>query len=1091
MIQTFAKFIFLLVGLNYAQHAWAQQLTVKGQVTDAASGEPLSGATVSVVGSTVSTTSDENGRYSLVVHVTPEKISVTFLGYQKQEQPLGGQTELDFRLVKSDASLDEVVVTALGIKRERKSLGYSVGNVDGEALNETPQANVLNALSGKVAGVQISQMDGTAGSSVNMVIRGANSLNGDNQPLFVIDGVPVSNQLNNGFSGADMGNAISDINPNDIENVSVLKGPSAAALYGSRAGNGVVLITTKSGAGSKRGIGVSLSAALTAEVPYRYVPVQNKFGNGKAGAHLLEESENENWGAELDAGEQWVQWNSNGQAVPLVSYPDRFQDFFQTGLTSTNNVAVDGSYDKGNFRLSVGNMENKGIIPNTDLSRVTLALNTSYRLTDRLRATANFGITESGSDNRPVIDGERNSPVRSLYETGAQVNILDLVNYWIPGMEGIQQLKYKDKQNNPYFLAYENPTSFKRNRTVSKLQLDYTISDDFAFLVRYARDETNENQEAKRAYSNFNNLKGSYQLDDNYRKEDNIDATLSYKKEFASIWSINAMAGFNRMERQVQIMNNYTSELVIPDLYSISNGAPGTVVYDSFKSRKLLYGVYGTASVGFADKIYLDLTARNDWSSTLPSNNRSYFYPSASLSFLLHELVALPDWLTFLKLRAGSAQVGNDVEPYSLRATYSNDSDWGSAKRLYMGNELRNATLEPEISTSHEAGLEFQFLGNRLGFEATYYTVNNKNQVLSIGLPIESGAGSKLINAGLVRSRGIEARLSGTPIQNRNFRWDMNVTFTRNRTVIEELAEGIEYFNFTSYSGLEVRTYAGGGIGDMYMRPMLTVKDKNSPYYGYPLLTNSGVYQTDNDISNLVKIGNFNHDFMLSFQPSFTYKSFSLYANIDWRQGGMFYSNTMMFLGNNGQLEETLSGASYDRSRGIEEQVKASPEAYFGKWIGGRNADYGGLPWPGAESEVRKQDASFNIGVREVIDENGHSSYVENLGGATTVWLDPFNAYRYSTRPFPDRNLYSATYVKLREIALTYRLPQSFSSRLRLQQTSVSFVANNVFQWNAAGIDIDPERAYRQSAAGWIQGVEYYNVMPWTASFGLKLTVNF
>jgi hypothetical protein len=269
------------------------------------------------------------------------------------------------------------------------------------------------------------------------------------------------------------------------------------------------------------------------------------------------------------------------------------------------------------------------------------------------------------------------------------------------------------------------------------------------------------------------------------------------------------------------------------------------------------------------------------------------------------------------------------------------------------------------------------------------------------------------------------------------------------------------------------------------------VKDKTSPYYGYPILTSGGLYQTDNDVNNMVKIGNFNHNFLLGIQPTFTYKSFSVFANIDWRQGGSFYSNTMMFLGNNGQLDETLSGVPYDKSRSIEDQIKENPGAFLGNWVGGRNAEYGGFAWTGTEASIRKQDASFNVGVRETKGADGKTTYVENLGGATTKWLDPFNAYRYANRPFPDRNLYSATYVKLREIAVTYHLPKTFVNRLKIQNASVSVVGNNLFEWTAAGIGVDPERAFRQNGATWSQGVEYYNVMPWTGSLGFKVNVDF
>lgn len=1065
---------------------------ISGKVVSSKDDLPLPGVNVLLKGTQTGTTTNANGQY--IINATGDNpvLIFSYIGFETQSISIGNKANLDVKLTESVETLKEAVVTALGIKREKRSLGFSVGNVEGEALTQTPQNNVLNALAGKVAGVQISQMDGTAGSTVNIVIRGANSLNNDNQPLFVIDGVPVANRLGNGFGGADMGNPISDLNPNDIANVSVLKGPSAAALYGSRAGNGVILITTKSGTGNKKGIGVSLNTALVIEKPYKYVPVQNKFGSGKNGAHVLEESENENWGPRLDVGEQWALWNSNGEKKPLVSYPDRFKDFFQTGVTNTNNIAVNGNYEKGNFRLAVGNMKNKGVVPNTDLSRLTIALNTTYNLTNKLRATATVNMTESGSDNRPLIDGSRNSPVRSIYETGAQVNINDLRDYWIPGQEGIQQLTYKSKQNNPFFLVNENPTGFKRDRTVSKLQLDYDITKDFSILARYSRDAYEETLEAKNAYSNYEAIKGAYQVQMNYRKETNLDFIASYKKTLNENWNISALAGTNRLEQYTRLLDNDASQLTVPGLYSISNGAPGSIVYNSAWTKKVLYGAYASASIGFKNFAYLDLTARNDWSSTLPKENRSYFYPSASLSLIMSEILSLPEWISLLKIRGGSAQVGNDVSPYSLRQTFSTDGDWGSAKRMYQDAVLRNATLKPEISKANEVGIDIKLFKNRIGLEATYYVRKNENQVLTIGIPIESGASSKLINAGLVQSKGFELGITTSPIVKDNFRWDMNFTLTRNRTSIKKLAEGITYFSFDSYQGALIRTYEGGQIGDIYMQPMLTVMDQESQYKGYPILTKGGLYQADNNVNNVVKIGNFNHTFMLAIQPTFTYKNFSLYANIDWRQGGSFYSNSMMFLGNNGQLEETLSGVPYDKNSSIESQIKANPDAFFGKWVGGRNAEYGGFDaWTGSKKTTRVQDASFNVGVRATKDASGNTVYTENIGGANTVWLDPFNAYRYAHRPFPDRNLYSATYVKLREIALTYHLPKTISNFLKVQNTSISVVGNNLFEWTAAGVGIDPERAFRQNGSTWSQGVEYYNMMPWTGTVGFKLNVDF
>ncbi|MDR2118079.1 MAG: SusC/RagA family TonB-linked outer membrane protein [Tannerellaceae bacterium] len=1088
-LKTIVLLLVLGLGTAYATNSDQQQSrNISGKVTDA-NGESIPGVSVLLQGTATGTITDIDGNYTIYVPDNNSVLVFSYISYIPQEVVVGDRTVIPITLRENVEQLEEVVVTALGIKREKKALGYSVSEVKGDNLTQTSQGSVLNALAGKISGVKINQMDGTSGSSVNMIIRGATSLNNDNQPLFIIDGVPVKNQLNNIFQGADFGNPISDLNPDDIENVSVLKGASAAALYGSRAGNGVVLITTRSGQGAKKGIGISVSSSNVAEIPYHYFPLQSTFGSGKSGAHLLEEEENESWGMQLDTGETAVVWNSNGQEVPLVSYPNRFKDFIRTGFTTTNNVSIDGNYDKGFFRLSAGSMQNEGIIPNVDLSRTTISLNTGYNLTKKLKITALFNWASSGSDNRPNVNGEdRNDIVRSLTEIGAQVNIMDLRNYWIKGQEGINQLRYKTKQNNPWFVAYENTNAFDRERLTTKIQFDYDITDELRIMGRFTRDGNVENRESKRAFSSYSEPNGAYIINDINRKETNFELNLSYKNTFFEKWSLNAFVAGNRMYSYTKEIYNHASRLVVPALYTISNGVPGAVTYKSGWYEKGIYSVYGMASIGYSDMVYLDLTARNDWSSTLPVENRSYFYPSASVSILFSEVFKLPQWISFAKLRGGIAQVGNDTEPYSLYPYFSTDSDWGSSKRMYMDGGLLNSNLVPEKSTSQEAGLELRFLDNRVSVEATYYVVKNKNQILDITVPVESGATSKKINAGEIESKGWEISLNTTPVISGKFQWDMGFNFTGNKTRLKELAEGMTYVEWMSTDGASIRTYEGGLIGDIFCQPMLTVADKDSPYYGYPLLNSSGQYQTDNNPDHIIKIGNANPDFNLSFLPNFRYANFSLYANIDWNHGGKFYSKTRMFMQNNGMREDTFSGISYDPTRSIEEQIKANPQRFFGEWVGGRTAEYGGFPWPAGTGEGRRQDASFNVGVREVV-VNGQKTYVENLGGSTTRWLDPFTANRYANRPFPYRNTYDATYIKLREVALSYHLPNSFLKKLYIQNAVISVIATNMFTWTKAKADIEPERAYRPSDDGkWSNGFEYYNTLPWTGTLGLKVS---
>lgn len=1063
-----------------------------GTVSDQ-NGGLLPGVSIVVKGTTIGTISDGNGNFSFSAVPDNSILQFSFIGMKRQEVSVGSRSNLAVIMEVETVGMADVVVTALGIKREKKALGYSVGEVKGELLTETPQMNVLNALQGKVSGVRISQVTGHVGSSVNIIIRGAKSLSNDNQPLFVIDGVPVSNTSNNLYNNVDLGNAISDLNPDDVESVSVLKGASAAALYGSRAGNGVILITTRSGLKGKKGVGVSVNSSIVFDVLTDIYPYQTRFGSGKAGAHILEANENESWGSQLDKGELWAQWNSNGVKVPLVSYPNRIKDFMRTGYTLTNNVAVDGNSKSGYFRLSVGDMRNFGIIPNTDLNRNTINLNTQYKLSDKLSVTANINWNETSSGNRPSVSADRDDPTRSLYERGAQGNILDLRNYWMPGMEGIEQLRNQPKGNNVYFLVNENTTSFKRDRLISKVQFDWEIASGLSLMGRFSRDAYTENRGSKRAFSTFSNTSGYYDINDFYNKETNLELNLSYKKKINEKWNINAFVAANKRYAYSRSIYNVANALVIPQLYTITNGVAGTVFSYSSWAQKAVNSVYGMASVDYRGMVYLDLTGRNDWSSTLPPANRSYFYPSASLSLLLSEMLTMPDWITYAKLRAGSAQLGNDTGPYNLDPAFGISADWGTAKQMFMGGNLTNNTLKPERSTSNEVGAELKFLKNRLGLEATYYVVQNRNQILNTALPIESGASSKSINAGNLESKGWEINLSTTPVIAGDFRWDMNFSFTRNKTYLKELAEGLTNYEFYSIEGGNgsIRTKVGELMGDIWERPILRVTDATSPYFNYPIITSSGKYQMDQNPANMVKIGNSNQDFILGIQPTFTYKSFSLYANIEWNQGGQFYSNSWMFMQNNGVNESSFSGASYDKNSDIVTQIKANPEAFFGDWVGGRLPELGGFVWPNPVPTSRYADASFNPGVREVVT-GGVKSYIENLGApATTKWLDPFNANQASNRAIVDRAVFSSTYVKIREVALTYRIPKKLMEKIKIQHASVSVVATNIFEWTEAGIHIDPERAYRNTGSSWLQGAEYYNMMPWTGSLGFKLNFDF
>ena len=1119
----------------FATSALAQR-TVTGVVEDD-SGVLLPGVSVVIVGTTQGSITDINGEFSIVVPGEESVLRFSFVGMEAQEVTVGNQSVINVTLATLSVGLDEVVVTALGISRETKSLGYSVGEVDGEDLTNVPQENLMNSLAGRVSGVVINSTAG-AGSSVSMVIRGASSLTSDNQPLFVVDGIPMNNTLNNVTEMArdtkpDYGNAISDINPEDIESISVLKGPSAAALYGSRAGNGVVLITTKSGKASK-GIGVTITSNTVIESPYKYLEKHNLMANGRR-PYTQDNRPNNGlpyyavpagdsyWvGPELDKGMMAYQWpffDENGAlvATPMVSHPDNAKEFFQTGYTTTNGVAITNAIEKVNYRLSYNNMQNQGVIPNSDLHRNTLGLNLSVNLTDKLTVSSIINFVSSGADNRPAGNRKAN-PMKYIYDLNSHIDIEDVKNYWVEGKEGIQQngpynlvvnpdgtYGVDDMMNNPYFIANEINNTFLRNRVYGNARIDWQIIPELSFMARYNHDQFSETRETKIAPSFSQEPKGFYGILDMYRREQNADFLFTYNKTFND-FSIIASAGGNYM---YQYATNHRTQakrggsgLIIPNIFSVSNIAPDNLTYSSGFSQKGIYSLYGLASVGYKSIIYLDLTARNDWSSTLPAENRSYFYPSASLSVLVNNIVDLGDNVSLAKLRGGWAMVGNDTSPYRLTQTMGNAGAWGNQTRLTTSGTLLLPDLKPEIQTSWEIGADLAFFNNRLRMDGTYYQAENENQILGIGLPPSSGYTSKLINAGLLSSKGIELSVGGTPYRTSDWNWDVNFVFSRNRTKIEELAEGFDYIRLWSDAKGGAYTWVGDEIGQLIDRALVRVDDPSSPYHGWPIIDDEGWESSDRTLQdedgNRVApvIGNFNPDFILGIQTSLKYKRFSLSASFDWRKGGQFVSQTLRY-GESDLHTQRWIDKALDLSdvSDIPAYLKAnadkylSPDGEFFVVVGGPLENLGGFEF--TEDGITLHDGVFMPGVEGDYDESGNFVMTrENLGDANTPLIRYQDYYGWS---YTRNATFDADFVKLREISLTYQVPPIKG----IQNLSVSVYSRNIILWTKAGINIDPETAFQPeggtqpSGIQFKQGIERYNVAPWTIPVGVKLNISF
>ena len=1088
-----------------------QPATITGKVTSSVDGLGLPGVTIMIKGTQIGAVTDLNGTYRLEVPGNNAVLVFSFIGFETQEVTVGNQRVIDLVLLESAQELEEVVVTALGITRKEKSLGFSVGKVDGEDMTRVTQENVINSLAGKVSGVTVNSTGGT-GSSVSMVIRGASSLSSDNQPLFVIDGVPVINTLNNttqfgNRNIVDYGNAISDLNPDDIESVSVLKGPSAAALYGSRAGNGVVLITTKSGKRSK-GVSVNITSNTVIDRPYKYFPTQKHFASGyfsftpenyPGAVMTVDPAQGAGAGIECDKGYFAIQWHSpedaNGNKVPieLVSYPDNFANFVQNGITTTNGASVSNNTEIMNYRLGFTNMSSRGIVPNADLFRNNLSFAGSVKAHEKLTISTNFNINRSWSNNRPSSNRGTN-PLEWAMKVPLNINILDLEDYWEPGQEGVQQrTPANGLYNNPYFLANEINNSYVRDRVFGNLKAEWQITNEISLMGRYSLDRYNEKRETKMApsYTREPN-NGAYGILDIANFESNADFLATFNKQLNK-FAFSVSAGGNSSYRKGSSLSNSSKPstgLIVPEVYTVSNIKSGSLAYGSGWYQKAIYSLYGMANLSYNSMIYLDLTARNDWSSTLPKENQSYFYPSASLSLLVNEMVDLGSWLDLFKLRGGWAKVGNDAAPYQLFPTYGNAGQWGDATRLSKSGTILTPNLKPEEATSLEFGFDIRVLNDRLRFDGTYYMVDNRNQIIrNIPIASSSGYSSVNINAGLVQSKGWEFLIMGTPIRSNNLVWDLGVNLSRNRTTLAEISEGIEFITFWRDAKGGAKTYLGDEIGDIYDATLLVVEDKESPYYGYPIVGGENLrWQDKPSEAFMTKIGNYNPDFLLGLQSDLSFKGFSLNMTFDWRKGGQFVSQTHRYMS-----EDKMGGGWLDQlihpggrtGQELRDWLVEHEEEYILNGfhvVGGPTVDYGGFPE--SYSGVEVNDGTFIPGVIQ----NADGTYSENLGEEGTMFVPYIIMYPWS---FTKSSTFDADFIKLREISLSYQLPHSITSRLGIQDLLISVYSRNIILWTKAKMGVDPERAFQAESGGFKQGIERYNVEPWVIPIGFKLNFTF
>ncbi len=1054
MIKLFATFVLLLCQVVVQ----AQNINVSGNVKST-TGEALPGVSVLIKGSKQAVSTNANGAFSISL---PEKGTLVFsyIGFTSKEIAVEQTTsELSVILAEQNNALDEVVVTALGISRQKKSLGYAVQELKGDNLAEAKEVNLVNALAGKVAGVRVTNSQGDMGSS-RIVIRGETSISGNNQPLFVVDGIPVDNSQLNSAGARDYANTISDINPNDIESISVLKGPNAAALYGSRAAAGVVIIKTKSGR-SKKGLGITFNSNLGIESLLTLPEYQNVFGQGAEGKFSyvdgrgagINDGVDESWGPKMD-GRLIPQFFSKGVAVPFVPHPDNVRDFFETGYALTNGIAIEDASDKVDYRLSYNNLKQGGIVPNSGQSKNSFALNTTLRLTPDLTLTANANYSRLGTDNLPGTGGSRSTSTMLQFTWfGRQVDINQLKDYLD---ENGNTFNWNNSYySNPYWVAYENTVGQNRNRLIGNIGLNYKIAKGLDFNFRTGTDYYNDRRKIRIAYGTNGTPFGSYTESAFTVNETNTDATLNYNTQLSDDFSLEALLGSNLRARYIEQNDQSAPRLAVAGLYTLNNSRDPLTSSNNYSKLKS-YSGYASAQVGFRNYLFANITARNDWSSTLPAQNRSYFYPSFNGSLILTEAFDIKSAvLEYAKIRGGWSKVGKDADPYQLLNTYTFSAPFGSSPQLSPSTTDLNPDLKPETTTSSEIGLEAVFLNKRVRFDLSLYNTNSYNQILKVDVSQSTGFQSKLLNAGKINNKGIEIQLGVTPVR-KQLRWDIDLNYAANRSKVIELdKEGLLQNYVVATNSTQVIAAVGQPYGALYGNAFLRDAAGNI------VVNSTGSPQTD---PNKKVLGKYTPDWIGGISNTFSYKGVSLGVLVDASFGGSIYNGTYSTGTYTGVLASTLPG---------------------------RSAEYGGISYyyPGN----LKTNAAVRVGTGgaapagETVYDDGMVFDGVTADGQQNSKIISAQQYYKSFRTIDEASIFDASYVKLRELKLSYNLPEKWVRPLSLQNVSVSLVGRNLWIIHRNVPEIDPEVAFNTGNG---QGLESLS-NPTTRSYGFNLNIRF
>ncbi len=1034
-------FVYLLLTSITTLHA--QVNTISGIVTSSEEGTPLAGVSVMVQGTSAAAVTDDNGRYTLVTRDSKANIVFSFTGFASQTINVGNRSVINVSLATDTKSLSEVVVTALGIEKNKKALTYSTQVVAGKELTEARETNVANSLKGKVAGLHVNGSSGGPGGSSYVMIRGNSSLTGNGQPLYVVDGVPIDNQTLDPaqvWGGKDYGDGINNINPDDIENVTVLKGPAGASVYGARGANGVILITTKKGRKGK-GIGVDVNSNTTFEKP-NVIPVQqNIWGGGyddnynSFGTTTIDGKEYptwpswlvDSWGGKMDGRLIVIdRWPEAGP-VPYTAQPsDNIKDFFQTGVTATNTAAFSGGNDAATYRLSISDMHNRGIIPLTKLQRQTIDLRVTANLTSRLSIDAKVNYINQKGTNRPQNNSYSNNPMTALNLLPRFVSLEMLSHY----KKDDGTMARINGNKNPYWIINELTGNDSRDRIIGYVSAKYKFTNWLSLQARSGTDfYTDQRYEQKGQNTDGDN--GSVNNNQFFVRETNSDLLLTangkLSEKFTGIFS----AGANHLKRHQEVTGNYGTNLNVPGLYYIGNTQ--NVTPRQYGFGKEMNSAYFSGQIAYNNYLFLDVTGRNDWSSTLGLNNQSFFYPSVGLSFVFTDAWDLnSNFLKYGKLRASYAQAGNDATPFQTQAGYDvySSTTFNGQPFAYIRSDIPLTDLKNELTSSFEFGTELRFLDNRLGVDFTYYNSSTTNQILPVEISSTTGYNTRLINAGEIRNKGIELLLTGTPVKSKRFAWDLLLNLSNNTSKVVSLAPGISTITLMDPGyGASIEARVGEPFGN------IVGYRKKRNENGDVLLTSDGKFQRADEREVL---GTIQPDFLAGLTNTFTYKDFSFSFLIDVRKGGQILSYS--------KLNQMAKGT--------------------GKF-------------------TEKRDNLIADGVIET--SAGH--YEKN------TQVIPAQDYYASAGPWSDigeTQVIDADYAALREATIGYNFT-SLSRKTNFFKTlRLSVVARNLFyfyrdpQFKEMGIS--PETSFSASTAA--QGYESVN-MPTTRSIGVNLSLSF